>query len=219
MYAPSVVVLGNQTLVLVGTGDREKPSESSSAAQVNNRFYGIRDDVTKTTAATVTTVNGSGLAAVGVHLSDLVNVTNQTTIDKAAMATRKGWFMDLSSGLPFEQVVTTPLTIAGTTYFNTYQAKKTDGANSCSNLGTARAYKVDFETGVVKPNSSNQAAPDIYLSQGIPPSPVGGLVSIDGKSYPFCIGCAGPSVLSPTNPLVPVRPNRKPIYRYQRVDK
>ena len=225
MYAPSVVVLGTQTLVLVGTGDREKPSATSSAASVNNRFYGIRDDVTKTTAATVTTINGSGATTVSLpHLTDLVNVTNQTTIDKAAMATRKGWFMDLSSPVvppssPAEQVVTTPLTIAGTTYFSTYQAKKTDGANSCSNLGTGRAYKIDFETGIGKPNTSNQLSPDIFLSQGIPPSPVGGLVSIDGKTYPFCIGCSGPSVLTPTNPLVPVRPNRKPIYRYQKVDK
>jgi type IV pilus assembly protein PilY1 len=217
MYAPSVVVLGTQTLILVGTGDREKPSAGSNAASVNNRFYGIRDNVT---LPSVTPVVGYGTAAVGTHLPDLVNVTNQTTVDKVAMASRKGWFMDLSSSSPMEQVVTTPLTIAGTTYFNTYQAKPaSNSANSCSNLGTARAYKVDFETGIGKPNVSNQTGPETFLSPGIPPSPVGGLVSVDGKTYPFCIGCSGPTVLTPTNPLVPVRPNRKPVYRYERVDK
>jgi type IV pilus assembly protein PilY1 len=30
MYAPSVVVLGSQTTVLVGSGDREKPSAAAS---------------------------------------------------------------------------------------------------------------------------------------------------------------------------------------------
>jgi type IV pilus assembly protein PilY1 len=52
MYAPSVVVLGNQVTVLIGSGDREKPSDASLAVQVVNRFYGIRDDVSITTGIT-----------------------------------------------------------------------------------------------------------------------------------------------------------------------
>ena len=44
--------------------------------------------------------------------------------------------------------MTTPLTIAGVTYFSTYQARwNPGGPRSCTNLGTARAYQVDFQTG------------------------------------------------------------------------
>ena len=217
MYAPSVVVLGTQVTVLIGTGDREKPISTSAASSVNNRFYGIRDDVTN---LAVTPVIGYGTAAVGTNLTDLLNVTGQSTIDLAAVAAKKGWFLDLSTTtVPYEQVVTTPLTIAGVTYFNTYQAKPTaDSSTTCTNLGTGRGYQIDFQTGVLKPNSAGVLLPEVFKTEGIPPSPVGGVVSIDGKTKPFCIGCAGVSPVAPKqiNPLVKAK--RKPVYRYQRID-
>jgi type IV pilus assembly protein PilY1 len=229
MYAPSVVMLGKQATVLVGTGDREKPLASGSAASVNNRFYGIRDDITKvgaldasgsTVANTPTIVNGFGTDASLATANQLTDVTSVTTpLEPTALASN-GWYRNLfSTSTPFEQVVTTPLTIGGQTYFSTFQPKSTStSSNQCSNLGTGRAYTVDFQTGVIAPNFSGVYAPNTFASQGIPPSPVGGLVSIDGKTVPFCIGCAGPTVLSP-NKLVPkVKPDRKPVYRTQRID-
>jgi type IV pilus assembly protein PilY1 len=225
MNAPSVVMLGTQATVLVGTGDREKPLASGSAASVNNRFYGIRDDITKTGATTATTptvVNGFGTDAALASANQLTNVTGvTTTVDPTTLAPN-GWYRNLSTtSTPFEQVVTTPLTIGGLTYFSTFQPKATTttgSANQCSNLGVGRAYKVDFQTGVISPNSAGLYAPDTFSSQGIPPSPVGGLVSIDGKTVPFCIGCSGPTVLSPNKIVPKVKPDRKPVYRYQRID-
>jgi len=225
MNAPSVVMLGTQATVLVGTGDREKPLASGSAALVNNRFYGIRDDITKTgptTATKPTLVNGFGTDAALASANQLTNVsTVTTTVDPTTLAPN-GWYRNLSTtSTPFEQVVTTPLTIGGQTYFSTFQPKATSsttGRNQCSNLGIGRAYKVDFQTGVISPNSAGLYAPDTFSSQGIPPSPVGGLVSIDGKTVPFCIGCAGPTVLSPNKIVPKVKPDRKPVYRYQRID-
>lgn len=225
MYSPSVVMLGTQATVLVGTGDREKPLASGSAALVNNRFYGIRDDITKTGATTATTptvVNGFGTDAALASANQLTNVSGvTTTVDPTTLAAN-GWYMNLSTGSrPFEQVVTTPLTIGGLTYFSTFQPKATStpgSTNQCSNLGVGRAYKVDFQTGVIAPNSAGLYAPDTFSSQGIPPSPVGGLVSIDGKTVPFCIGCSGPTVLSPNKIVPKVKPDRKPVYRYQRID-
>jgi type IV pilus assembly protein PilY1 len=35
---------------------------------------------------------------------------------------------------------------------------------------------------------------------------------------PFVIGGSGPTVLSPTKVTPAVKPHRKPIYRYQRID-
>ena len=90
MYAPSVVVLGMQATVLVGTGDREKPSSSSNSALVINRFYGIRDNVTVTSG--VVAAIGYGSAP-----TDLYNVTGLTALDPLALASYKGWFMNLTT--------------------------------------------------------------------------------------------------------------------------
>jgi type IV pilus assembly protein PilY1 len=209
MYAPSVVVLGMQTTVLVGSGDREKPSASSSAALVVNRFYGIRDDISATSG--VTTAIGYGP-----NPSDFYDVTGVTSLDPLALASYRGWFISLTTtSPPYEQVVTTPLTIAGVTYFSTYQAMSPGGPRSCTNLGTARAYQVDFQTGTGLPGEPVMKP---FLSQGIPPSPVGGVVRINGLLTPFLIGGTAPTVLSPTRIIPKVKPNRKPIYRYERVD-
>jgi len=214
MYAPSTVVLGSQVTVLVGSGDREKPSSSSKAAKVQNRFYGIRDDVTITSG--LTPVRGYGSSAGGADLADLKNVTDINPIDPASLTLFKGWFRDLSTtSEPYEQVVTAPLTLAGVTYFSTYQAKSSS-AGSCSNLGTARAYQVDFQTGT---RLADKPLVTTFVSQGIPPSPVGGVVLVDGKLVPFVIGGPGPTPLSPSKVVPNVRADRKPVYRYQRIDR
>lgn len=209
MYAPSVVVLGTQTTVLLGTGDREKPSSQSSAAQVVNRFYGFFDNVTVTSG--ITPVIGYGTPD---QLLDVTGLSNNT-ISLATLASFKGWFMNLSTtAAPYEQVVTTPLTIAGVTYFSTFQAKDVAGSATC--LGTARAYQVDFQTGTSLPGLSLVTD---FISEGIPPSPVGGVVSIDGKTVPFLIGGPGASPLAPTKIVPKIKPTRKPVYRYQRIDR
>lgn len=216
MSAPSVVVLGSQATVLVGTGDREKPSANSTAAKVNNRFYGIRDDVTKAIATDITVARGYGVVVDPADLPDLKNVTTLSTFDPKALLSFKGWFRNLSTtSAPYEQVITTPLTFAGVTYFNTYQAKAS-GTNICANLGTGRAYQIDFQTGA---KLTNLDLVTTFITQGIPPSPVGGLVEINGKTVPFLIGGPGPTPLSPKKVAPQVRPDRKPVYRYQRIDK
>ena len=111
--------------------------------------------------------------------------------------------------------MTTPLTIGGVTYFSTYQAKGTTDSSTCTSLGTARAYQIDFQTGTSVPGLPLSST---FISQGIPPSPVGGVVTIDGVPTPFLIGGAAPTVLSPTKVVPQVKANRKPVYRYQRID-
>ena len=128
--------------------------------------------------------------------------------------------MYLSSGSAnYEQVVTTPLTIAGVTYFSTFQvtenAVSDAGTAQCASLGTGRAYQIDFQTGT---KVAGLPLVTTFVGQGIPPSPVGGVVSIDGVPTPFLIGGTGPTVLSPTKVVPKVKPNRKPVYRYQRID-
>jgi type IV pilus assembly protein PilY1 len=209
MYAPSVVVLGSQATVLVGSGDREKPSSTSNAALVVNRFYGIRDNVTVTSGVVAASHSASAP-------DDLLDVTGVAPFDPLALAAHRGWYLNLvSSEPPYEQVVTTPLTIGGVTYFSTYQAKPNSSSKMCSNLGTAYSYQIDFQTGTHLPGEKISEA---FLSQGIPPSPVGGVVTVDGKLVPFLIGGKAPTVLSPTTVIPKVKPDRKPVYRYQRID-
>ena len=154
-----------------------------------NRFYGIRDDVTAVTG--VSAAIGYGAAP-----TDFYNVTGVTTLDPLGLSAYRGWFMNLSTtAAPYEQVVTTPLTIAGVTYFSTYQAKANGASQACTNLGTARAYQIDFQTGTRLP-----------------------VVRINGVPTPFLIGGTAPTVLSPIKIVPKVKPNRKPIYRYERID-
>lgn len=214
MYSPSVVALGTQTTVLIGTGDREKPSAGSYAAKVNNRFYGIRDDVTKTKE--IEPVKGFGAVSSDIDdLEDLKNVTTVAKYDAANLTSFKGWFREFKNKSPNEQVVTTPLTFAGVTYFSTYQAKDSSG-NICKNLGTGRSYQVDFQTGT-KPVGVESVS-TTFITEGIPPSPVGGLVEVGGVTVPFVIGGPGPTPLSPVKIIPKVRADRKPVYRYQRID-
>ena len=174
-----------------------------------NRFYGIRDDVTAVTG--VSAAIGYGAAP-----TDFYNVTGVTTLDPLGLSAYRGWFMNLSTtAAPYEQVVTTPLTIAGVTCFSTYQAKANGASQACTNLGTARAYQIDFQTGTSLPGLPVMQP---FISQGIPPSPVGGVVRINGVPTPFLIGGTAPTVLSPIKIVPKVKPNRKPIYRYERID-
>jgi type IV pilus assembly protein PilY1 len=215
MYAPSVVALGTQVTVLVGTGDREKPSANSNAAQVLNRFYGIRDDVTVVDQSSISVGIGYGSGATTPSPAGFKDVTSMNTLDPTALSGYKGWFLTLSStAAPYEQVVTTPITLAGVTYFNTYRAKSAN-ANMCRNLGTGYAYQVDFQTGIApvgRPLTTQ------FVTEGIPPSPVGGLVVVDGKTVPFIIGGPGATPISPSKISPKVRPDRHPAYRYRRID-
>ena len=75
---------------------------------MRNRFYGFFDNVTVTSG--VTPVVGYGTADL---LMDVTGLSNDS-ITPSALASYKGWFMNLSTtAAPYEQVVTTPLTIAG----------------------------------------------------------------------------------------------------------
>src|SRR6185312_16081694 len=95
----------------------------------------------------------------GASPSDFYDVTGLAGFDPLTLAAYKGWFLNLSTtAAPFEQVVTTPLTIGGVTYFSTYQAKANAEAQACTNLGTARAYQIDFQTGTSLPGQPLQQA-------------------------------------------------------------
>jgi type IV pilus assembly protein PilY1 len=212
-YGASAVHLKDgQVIVQLGSGDREKPLQGSEAANVVNRFYGIRDNVTRTAQSDVTPVTHSGAGLAG-----LANVTGQDPVEPETTVGSGGWYFNLvTTSAPYEQVVTTPLTIGGVTYFSTYQANGTPKEGACYNLGTARAYRVNFQTGTKLPDAPLATE---FLRGGFAPSPVAGIALVDGKKVPFIIGGQGASQVGVDKPVLNPKKKRTPVYRYQRIDR
>ena len=201
-YAPDVVTLGGINVVLLGTGDREQPLDGSFATGVQNRFYAFRDEYAKPVVSTVTSpstevsvvtfsqANSDTAGNTTTCSGCFLNVTDTTLDYSTAVLGGKGWFIDLMiTSSPREQVLTTPVTVGGATYFSTFQAS--DGsAASCSNLGTGRGYALNFLTGGLR--SGDTVRQEEFTGGGIPPSPIAGVVEIGDDRVPFCLGCRPP---------------------------
>lgn len=175
MSGPDVVESATYNEVLIGSGDREHPllnnypcgNNSASAGNfVTNAFFSIRD-----------TPPGYPLPIP--TPSDLADVS---TVCPATSTT--GWYFNLPNSC--EQVVNKATSIGGYTYFGTNQPVEPT-ANSCStNLGTARGYAVNLSTGCAPPGASRSIT---FTGGGLPPSPVTGVVDVDGQKITFCLGC------------------------------
>lgn len=194
-YPPDVVLTPNFAAILVGSGNRENPlscearHESGTASAqydkcldgtatsndaARDAFFTLYDTVPAraTAAPDASPITASQLGKVG------------TTESMA-----QGCYIPMGLG---EKVVTTPVTVAGTTYFSTNQPVK-PAVNSCAaNLGTARAYAA--------PLFCKAATSNTRSIGGLPPSPVSGIVTITytdssgqtvEKRVPFIIGGTG----------------------------
>jgi type IV pilus assembly protein PilY1 len=114
-----------------------------------------------------------------------------------------------------EKGVNAPTTVGGSTFFGTNTPTPPDTTVCQPNLGTARGYKVDFLTG--------ESKFVVFDSGGLPPSPVAGVVVIDGQSIPFLIGGGNPDGTNPDDtssiggqePPIPITPLRSRIYWYR----
>lgn len=180
--------------VLVGSGDREHPLVDSYACKeystttgqyVTNQFYMLMDkplpypNPILTPADLVNVTSGTTTSATDGSVTTITNVTNNVTTTST-----NGWRFNLSR---CEQTVNEGIVIAGVTYFGTNSPSS--GSSSCAaNLGTARGYAVDYLTG----NAIGSSRYGEYVGGGMPPSPVAGVVEVDGTKYPFCIGCIDP---------------------------
>jgi len=187
---PAIVPTANYNAVMIGSGDREHPLvtdyacnnySTTTGAYVTNQFYMLMDRPTGYPNAALTP-------------SSLVDVTNGTTTSTTAAgvttitnsvgpaSSTNGWRFNFGQ---CEQTVNEALTIAGTTFFGTNAPKTSTGSSCSANLGFAYGYAVDYLTG----NATGGARSAEYVGGGMPPSPVAGVVEVDGVKYPFCIGC------------------------------
>lgn len=206
-----VVEYASYNAVLVGSGDREHPmldnypcgNYSDGAGNfVTNAFYMVKD-VPSVYPDTPLTPAG------------MTDVTSNLSATEASIGAG-GWYFNL---LSCEQVINKSITIGGTTYFGTNQPAQAV-LNSCANnLGTARGYAVDFLTG--NPVSGGIRY-SVYAGGGLPPSPVAGVVEVDGVRVPFLLGGSKPGDASNPNPSplegqkIPIDPkgSRTRVYWY-----
>ena len=191
-FAPDVVVTRDFVAVLVGTGDREKPLLNSTS----DNFVLIKDMIGAPRAEPLTLSSLTRVAKID-------NATMRPTQTVSAVNNAAGCYIELATN--GEKVVNASFTIAGASYFGTNRPKPASSQSCSANLGEAYAYKFPLFCGAPQ-------APTPIIGGGLPPSAVGGIVTISvngvDKQVPFLIGGGGKSnfdVSEPKPPIAPVR--------------
>lgn len=232
MQAPDIVdgsACGTSgDLLLVGTGDREHPFDTTNA----NRFYMFREKGND--SAPLTGTGADGTANDTIVEADLFDVTNNCLQEvsgcasgqtqataKTALEAARGWKLRLGSG---EKVVSTAVTLNGVVFFNAYSPYTPGNTNQCGNgLGTALLYQVGIcsAAAVVDRNSSGSlTAGDRSQSEagrGYIPPPVSATVELqkDGKGQVHNVVISGTTVEQPPGVSLNSRTRR---YWYKEID-
>jgi type IV pilus assembly protein PilY1 len=194
MFGPDVVEDNGMNVLLLGSGDREKPLRSYTAAlSVSNRFYMMVDKPADDTWLTSESTNcdGNSLLCHG----SLLAITGTSAPTPTALAAKKGWYLVLAPG---EQVVTSSVTAYGNTTFNTHTPTDPAVRQSCrADLGTANVYNLAYL------NAGAQGARfQNVVGGGLAPSPVVGRVMVNGSFRDVVIGANPDSFLSPKGAAV-----------------
>lgn len=194
VFAPSVIAVDGNYVVMLGSGDREKPlTYFAATTAVTNHFFMFTDKPTTPD----TTWPGAADCGIAVICKDsLFGITTNTTPTATDMVGKKGWYLGLSST---EQVVTSAVTIFGVVNFSTHQPAVHVMGSCRSNLGTTLVYNIGY-TDAKSSNGTDSRFSDLS-GDGLPPSPVAGKVQLDdGSVVPFCIGCSKSSPLEGSTP-------------------
>jgi type IV pilus assembly protein PilY1 len=221
MFAPDIVLENGIYTLLLGSGDREKPllytalgtPAGSVVNSVANYFFAVEDNPSSTTWLSSESTNcGSAI----ICLNSLVAVTSSTAPSSLTLAGHKGWYLSMNAT---EQVVTSAITIYGTIYFSTHTPAVPQTGSCTSSLGTTRLYTVPFL--YTMSSSAPPISSTVLPPVGLPPSPVAGLVTVNGQTVPFCIGCSATSPLQSSEPqaapgTVPAQPKSRVYWYLQR---
>lgn len=133
------VVLGKTfDAVLVGSGDREHPFETT----IVDRFYMLQDPNVGLTGGLFCGDPASPTKSTCTH-ADLTDVTSNAYQNSSLPAGTHGWYLSFGAG---EKLVSNPITVFGTLIFGTNKPRPSTDGNTCGNLGEARLYQLDFRT-------------------------------------------------------------------------
>lgn len=171
LFPPDVVFGSGYDAVLLGSGDREHPFDTT----VENRFYMFKD------SHALNAVPGSAITET--NLCDATQAAADLTTCMAD-GSKKGWFLPLSTG---EKVVGGSTTLGGATFFGTNIPQSSVAAGTCtSGLGEARLYAVSFKDAspVLDLDGSGGAltSDDRYAVKaggGFPPTPIPIVTTLD----------------------------------------
>lgn len=198
MFAPDVVDDNGTYILLLGSGDREKPLSSyTNAYGVANHFFMVKDRPSD--ASWLSSENGTCGANV-ICLNSLWQITaNGASPTQAQVDTKKGWYLDM---VAHEQVVTSAITVFGVVTFSTHQPAVPVVGSCSSNLGTTNVYNINYTNAA----SANGTAVryEHVAGDGLPPSPVAfSVVLDDGTIVPVLFGGDPGGYVKPKIPQSP----------------
>lgn len=221
LFGPALFPTGFSNYLAIVSGDREHPLITNypyTSLPYPNKAYVYKDDLT----------TGVGSAAVNLDGSDMLN---QTDLDDATCTSRnlltntdkKGWFMYLNENGQGEQGVTSAVIVGGMVTFSTN--RPLSSTLSCNTrLGEARGYFVNLFNGSGAIGAPNNAScggsrSSTFAGGGLPPSPVIGIVPIDGVPTAVLIGAvqrdgSSSSPIKPDKITPPINQTRTRTYKY-----
>jgi type IV pilus assembly protein PilY1 len=214
MFSPDVVEKGEDYYLLLGSGDREKPlKDFASALSVENYFFMVRD---RPTAINWLSEEFDECGSNVICRASLVPILDNDDPTKEDLAAKKGWYLALQAG---EQVVTSAITVYGTTTFSTHTPADPEPGACTSNLGIARVYNIGFANAKSRNAKDNRF--EVVAGGGLPPSPVAGLVLLDGMKTPtpFIIGADPDSPLQSRRPIGPSTTQQPKSLTYWYIEK
>jgi type IV pilus assembly protein PilY1 len=190
-----VVDLDGTHVILTGSGDREKPLQGfGSAYGVSNFFFRVNDRPWDTEWLS----DEQDTCSTELICMDSLLTIGETNPDpNDLLAHPKGWHLELA---PHEQVVTSAITVFGTTTFSTHTPVVPEPGGCTSNLGTAKVYNISYENAASRNGTISRS--EVVVGGGLPPSPVAGMVTLDdGTVMPFIIGADPNSPLEGGEPV------------------
>lgn len=196
IFAPDVVAKSNVVpeekiyYLLVGSGDREKPlKEFVATYAVKNYFFMVQD---KPRDPEWLNEELDDCGASVICKDSLLEIGVDDLPDPGELALSKGWALELRD---HEQIVTSAITVFGTTTFSSHTPYVPVPGSCESDLGTARVYNIRYLDASSRNGTADRSQK--VAGGGLPPSPVAGRVLLDGeaKPVPFIIGA------SPDSPL------------------
>ena len=190
LFAPALMGLGAmaKVYVAIGSGDREHPLQSNYAYNITNRFYVYLDDLAVVSGSAYDLNNNDGTSG--------VNVTADPGCgggDVMPGSNLKSWYMDLNQYGQGEQTVTSALIHAGMVAFSTNRPIPPAQGSCSTPLGEARGYWVSLTKGsgaIGVDGTCGGTRSATFVGGGMPPSPVTGVVPVDGKPVTVVIGTA-----------------------------
>jgi type IV pilus assembly protein PilY1 len=221
-YPPDVtfeanIGAGNYDMLFFGTGDREKPNDTT----VVNTLYAIKDYDNDTNPPTPLPLTQSNLVDV---TQDLLQ-SNATQTEKTnllnSLRTESGWYITLNqspgeSSNPGEKCAGPAVVFAGVVYFTTFTPTPVNTQSVCTlGTGTGNIYMLQYQTGNavftlnlndLQGSASTPTASDRSMSIGSG-IPSGIIITIQGSTSIAYGGVAG-GVFSPqlptTRTIIPI---------------